>query len=233
MLRKLFSGLLVAAGLLCTSAVWGQEAYTTKAINLRAGPDRSYPLVAQLGPGTPVTVAGCESDYRWCDVIYGDVRGWVYAKSLQYAYENRQVPIYGYGAAIGLPIVTFSLFSYWDSYYRGRPFYRDRPRWENRTYRPGPAFVAPGRPRPPQFNQPRPGQPQFHPGRPVDPQYRPPRPERPQGQPIRPDRPQGQPPRPERPQGQPSRPERAQGQPGGHEGNRPGPGPGGERRNER
>jgi uncharacterized protein YraI len=214
MMRMRFSGFFIAAGLLCSAAVCAQEAYTTKAVNLRAGPDRDYPLVAQLAPGTPVTVAGCVSDYRWCDVIYGDTRGWVYANSLQYPYQNQQVPIYGYGAAIGLPIVTFSVLSYWDSYYRSRPFYRDRPRWENRPYRAGPRFVAPPRVREQQFRQPRPIPPQIRPVRPVQPQYRPPRVERPLAQPQM------------RPQVQPHvRP------PGGHEGNRPAPG--GERRTDR
>jgi uncharacterized protein YraI len=216
MMRKRFSGFFIAAGLLCSAAVFAQEAYTTKAVNLRAGPARDYPLVAQLAAGTPVTVAGCVSDYLWCDVIYGDVRGWAYAQSLQYAYQNRQVPIYGYGAAIGLPIVAFSVLSYWDNYYRDRPFYRDRPRWENRPYRAGPGFVAPLRAREPQYRPQRPVQPQYRASRPVEPQFRQPRIERPQVQrPQQIQRPQQVQPQ-MRPQVQPQmRP------PGGREGNRP------------
>ena len=33
-----------------------QEAHSIKAVNLRAGPARDYPLVASLGPGTPLAV---------------------------------------------------------------------------------------------------------------------------------------------------------------------------------
>lgn len=209
MMRMRFSGFFIAVGLLCSAVVFAQEAYTTKAVNVRAGPAQDYPLVAQLAAGTPVTVAGCVSDYLWCDVIYGDIRGWVYAKSLQYAYQSQQVPIYGYGAAIGLPIVTFSILSYWDNYYRSRPFYRDRPRWENRPYRGGPGFVAPPRAREPQYRPQRPVQPQYRPSRPVAPQYRPPRAVEPQTRPPRVERPQVQ---------APAR------QPGVREGNRPSPG---------
>jgi uncharacterized protein YraI len=224
MMRMRFSRFFIAASLLFSATVCAQEAYTSREVSVRAGPARDYPLVATLAPGTPVSVAGCETDYQWCDIIYGDIRGWVYAKGLQYDYQSRRVPIYGYGAMIGLPIITFSVLSYWDNHYRSRPFYRDRPRWENRPYRGGPGFVGP-RPREPQFRQPRPVEPQFRqprsveplvrPPRAADPQFRPPRVERSQGQP--PARPQVQP--PARPQvQQPARP------PGVAPGNRSAPG---------
>lgn len=218
-MRLRFSGFFIAMGLLCSAAVWAQEAYTTTQVNVRAGPAQDYPLVAQLAPGTPVTVVGCVSDYSWCDVIYGDIRGWAYANSLQYAYQSQQVPIYGYGAAIGLPIVTFSILSYWDNYYRSRPFYRDRPRWENRPYPGRPGLVQPLRPREPQYRPPRQVEPQYRPPRPVAPQYRPPRTGEPRVRPQRPADPQYRPPRVDRPQLQP--PTRPQ---GGPQVNRPAPG---------
>ena len=66
-------------------------------------------------------VFGCLSDYRWCDVSYGPNRGWVYAGFLSYTYQNRPVVIYQSGSVIGFPIITFSIGTYWDTYYRGRP----------------------------------------------------------------------------------------------------------------
>lgn len=218
MMRSRLSRFILLGGLLFSAAVCAQEAYTTRAVNVRAGPAPDYPLVATLAPGTPVTVAGCIADYSWCDVYYGDIRGWAYAKGLQYTYESRRVPIYGYGAAIGLPIITFSLLPYWDNYYRSRPFYRDRPRWENHPYPGRPGFVEPPRPREPQYRPPRPVEPQFRPQRPPEPQYRPPQPVQPQARPTRPMEPQYRPPgaadRP--PVQQPQRP------PSGGQGNRPG-----------
>ncbi len=213
MKRMRFFRFIVAAGLLFSAAVCAQEAYTTRQANVRAGPDRDYPLVATLAAGTPVTVMGCVSDYSWCDIVFGEIRGWMYAKSLQYVYENRWVPLYGYGAAIGLPIITFSILSYWDDFYRNRPFYRDRPRWEHRPYPGGPGFVPPPRPREPQYRPPRPDQPQLRPQRPDQPQVRPPRPVEPQYRPPRPAEPQVRPQRQVEPLQRPPQVERSQVQP--------------------
>lgn len=119
-----------------------QSAYTTTGVNVRAGPDASYPLVARIAAGTPVTVGGCLQSYTWCDVYTGNVRGWVYASYLAYPYQSSQVPIYAYGPALGLPIITFSIGSYWDNYYRGRPFYGNRNYWYDRPYHaPAPRFA--------------------------------------------------------------------------------------------
>jgi uncharacterized protein YraI len=139
------SSLLLAA-FLCAipTAALAQEAYTNRTANVRAGPDQTYPVVAQLPPGVGMQVMGCIDGYRWCDVVFGDNRGWVYAGSLSYPYQNGRVPILGYGPTIGIPIITFSIGNYWDSYYRGRPWYRNRgywvdrspPRFRDRSYRP-------------------------------------------------------------------------------------------------
>ena len=131
MLQKSISGMLLAAGLALSTAALAHEAYTTRQVNVRAGPDVAYPVVAILGAGSPVEVTGCVSDYQWCDVIFGDSRGWVFARTLQYVYQSRRVPLYEYGATLGLPIVSFSLFNYWDDHYRSRSFYHDRPRWQH------------------------------------------------------------------------------------------------------
>ena len=138
------SSLLLAAFLCSISAAaLAQEAYTNRTANVRAGPDRSYPVVAQLGPGVALQVMGCIDDYSWCDVVFDDNRGWIYAGSLVYPYQNNRVPILGYGAIIGLPIITFSIGTYWDRYYRGRPWYRNRNYWVNRP--PPPHFRPPQR----------------------------------------------------------------------------------------
>jgi uncharacterized protein YraI len=128
------SSLLLAA-LVCAipSAALAQEAYTNRTANVRAGPDQTYPVVAQLPPGAGLQVMGCIDGYSWCDVVFGDNRGWVYAGSLSYPYQNRRVPILGYGPSIGIPIITFSIGNYWDSYYRGRPWYRNRGYWVDRS----------------------------------------------------------------------------------------------------
>jgi uncharacterized protein YraI len=143
MIRTRFLALVTAAGFALSAAAWAQQAYTTRTANVRAGPERDFPVVATLAPGTPVFVAGCLNDYQWCDVDFGAGRGWVNTRALQSYYQNRVVPLYGYGSTLGLPIVSFSLFNYWDRYYRDRPWYHDRPRWEQRWGGNDRRYVAP------------------------------------------------------------------------------------------
>ena len=124
-----------------------EEAYAAKDVNLRAGPGRDYPLVARIPAGSSVEVAGCLNDYAWCDVIAGPDRGWAYSGSLEYPYEGRRVYILQEGPVIGLPIVTFSVGSYWDNYYRGRPWYGRRSYWVRRPVPQHRVWVRPSGPR--------------------------------------------------------------------------------------
>ena len=137
-------------------AASAQDAFTTQTVNVRAGPDTSYPAVAVLGTGAPVHVMGCLDDWSWCDVIFGDNRGWVYSPYLSYVYQGYRVPFYSYAPAFGIPIISFSVGSYWDRYYRGRPWYGRRDYWEHRQ----PVHVRPSGP-PPRASLPS----QFHEGR--------------------------------------------------------------------
>jgi uncharacterized protein YraI len=145
-------GLLVAGFLILPSAASAQEAVTAKTVHVRAGPAEDYPVVAILPPGFRLLVQGCLSDYSWCDVLLPDNnRGWVHAGNLTYFYQGAHVPILGYGSAIGIGIVMFSIGNYWDNHYRVYPWYRDRPRWIDRPVHPRPPAghrVAPVRPAP-------------------------------------------------------------------------------------
>ena len=131
MQRTHFSKIFLGAVLLWSTVASAHQAWTTRQVNVRAGPDHTYPAVATLAPGHPVKVAGCLSDYSWCDVVFdnGYERGWIPTRRLQYNYGGHRVPLYDYSSSIGLPVVTFSLLGYWDDYYRNRSWYRERPRW--------------------------------------------------------------------------------------------------------
>ena len=118
------AGLLVGPSL--ASAL---TAMTTEPANLRAGPAFDFPVVDSIPDDARVTVHGCVSAYRWCDVSWRDARGWVAGDELAYFYQQRYVPIVEYGPRIGLPVVVFSFDTYWDRHYRGRPFYGERTRW--------------------------------------------------------------------------------------------------------
>ena len=104
-------------------------AMTTEPTNLRAGPASDFPVVDRIPDDARVTVHGCVRAYRWCDISWRDARGWVSGDELAYFYQQRYVPVVEYGPRIGLPIVVFSFDTYWDRYYRGRPFYGERTRW--------------------------------------------------------------------------------------------------------
>lgn len=139
-LIPLFGALLLAA----FGAASAQDAYTSRPMNVRAGPDRDYPLVAQLDAGAPLEVHGCLSDWSWCDVSFDGNRGWIYSGGLSFVYQGERVPLYSYGPSLGLPIITFSLMTYWNDYYRGRPWYAQRDTWAHR--RMPPHMVPRGRP---------------------------------------------------------------------------------------
>jgi uncharacterized protein YraI len=142
-MRRLLTLGLASVLLAIPFATSAQDAFTTRSVNVRAGPDTSYPAVAVLGGGAPVQVMGCLDDWSWCDVAFEDNRGWIYAPYLSYVYQGARVPFYTYAPSFGIPIIAFSVGSYWDRYYRGRPWYGRRDYWERREPRhvrpPGPS----------------------------------------------------------------------------------------------
>src|SRR5436309_15090778 len=78
------------------------DAFTLRDVEVYTGPGSEYPPVATLPPNANVDVAGCLSDWSWCDVIFADSRGWVYAGDLGYRYENRRVAIIECGPRINV-----------------------------------------------------------------------------------------------------------------------------------
>ena len=147
--------LALALGWLPALAPAQQIATTTRQVNLRAGPDRAYPVVAILPWNVQVVVQGCVADYRWCDVAYGPERGWVYAGNLRYAWQEASSPLPAIGAVAGIAILGFVLDDYWGDHYRDRSWYRDRERWVHppRVVRPPRGGVQP---RPPTHVRPAP-----------------------------------------------------------------------------
>ena len=124
---------VAALSLFATTAAFAGQGYVTINVNLRAGPDSGYPDVAMLQGGTPVAIEGCVDGWSWCDVAYGDSRGWVPANYLQQEYQGQRVLVPEYGVRIGIPVVSFVFGSYWDSYYRDRSWYGSRERWSRVT----------------------------------------------------------------------------------------------------
>lgn len=183
MIRRATIAALFALALL-PAAAWAQFAYTNRDVNLRAGPNREFPLVMWVPGGVQVYVNGCIEGWTWCDVTVGDQRGWVYADFLSYDYYGQPVTIVSGGVLLGLPLITFSIGSYWDSWYRYQPWYGNRYYWYNRPptwwYRPPPPppprpIVRPPPPHPPNWHGPGPRPPEYRPQpQPRPPDYRPP-----------------------------------------------------------
>src|SRR6267154_5857776 len=117
---RLFFGVCVLG---LSAAAAAQNAVTTQPVSVYAGPDDSYPPVAQLDADTPIQVMGCLDDWSWCDVAFEDNRGWLYAPDITYAYQGGYVPLYSYAPGLGIPIVGFSLAVYRGSHYPDRAWY--------------------------------------------------------------------------------------------------------------
>jgi uncharacterized protein YraI len=126
----------LAASLVATvaapSLAAAQDAIVTTDLNMRAGPSTSFPVVDVLPESSPVDVHGCVDGYSWCDVSSRGNRGWVSANYLSYVAGGSYVPLIEYTTEIDIPIITYSVGSYWDTYYRSRPWYHERARWSDR-----------------------------------------------------------------------------------------------------
>ena len=140
---------LVAAAMLLPAVAWAQLAFTTQSVNLRAGPDPSFPLVAWVPAGTQVNVFGCINGWTWCDIQVGFNRGWAFAQFLSMPFQNQPIIIGNAGAWLGVPLIAFSVGPYWDIHYRNRPWWGYRNQWVSRP--PPPAWGPPQGPnwRPP------------------------------------------------------------------------------------
>lgn len=113
---------ILTVGLPAASA--STAAVSTANVNLRAGPSTSYPVVTVVPAGSRVVTHGCVSSYAWCDIAYGNARGWVSARYIQVVYNGAPVVLTpAVAPAVGLAVVTYNR-AYWDTYYVSYPWYR-------------------------------------------------------------------------------------------------------------
>ena len=110
-------------GFAATAEARSAEGMVTETSKLRAGPDKSFPAIGKVHPHVLVDVRGCTSNWNWCDVVVGHMRGWIRKDNLRIRYHGRSSQVIYAGPRLGLSIVVFDLEDYWDRHYYGRPFY--------------------------------------------------------------------------------------------------------------
>jgi len=118
---------------------------TVRAASIHTGPDEGFPQVRRVARDTRVNIYGCLNDRSWCDVSYGNDRGWINGSDLAAEYQGRRESVATLSGSFRIGTVTFSFGDYWENYYRQRPFYNERYRWEEHyfnQYRPtwGPRY---------------------------------------------------------------------------------------------
>jgi uncharacterized protein YraI len=137
----------IAAGfLLAAFAVPGaaaaQQAVAMTDLNMRAGPGPQFPIVAVIPGQQGVTIHGCTESANWCDVTWGNERGWAYAQYLAYDMAGQPVIVTQATGRIETPTVSYQTTTYWDQHYRDRPFYSERERYVVTDGSSGAAFGA-------------------------------------------------------------------------------------------
>jgi uncharacterized protein YraI len=144
-MKRTFHLAALGLSLFAIAPVFAADGYVTGNVNLRAGPDTSYPSVVMLPAGAEVAIQGCVDGWSWCDVAAGNERGWVAGDFLQEEYQGQRVLVPEYGMQIGIPVVTFVFGTYWDDNYRHRSWYGNREHWSRITPHYEPASAHRGR----------------------------------------------------------------------------------------
>ncbi len=141
---RIFGAALAFAVLGAATAQAATPGYATANVNMRTGPDTEFPSVGVIPEGDDLYVKGCLRDESWCDVLWDGNRGWVYSEFLAFDYRGEMTPLPDVGLGVfGIPIISFVAHDYWDRYYVGRPWYKDRGRWESFRVRPRVGWHAP------------------------------------------------------------------------------------------
>lgn len=123
MIRTIMGAAMLMGGL-ATPALAAGFAVATSDVNLRAGPSTAYPAVDVVPYGEDVRVHGCLRGRAWCDVSFAGQRGWMSSNYIAFVDGGRRYVGLPAVEAIEPPVISFSFGSYWDNYYRDRPFYR-------------------------------------------------------------------------------------------------------------
>jgi uncharacterized protein YraI len=142
MRRFLLCATAAAALAVPAAAMAAVPGFAITDVNLHAGPGGVYPVVDTLPAGARVRIDGCIGRYAWCNVAWRGEWGWVPGDDLQALYRGRRVLVLDYGPEIDLPIIGFSVDTYWHRHYRHRHFYGRLHDYDHGRYAHGAAGVS-------------------------------------------------------------------------------------------
>ena len=134
--RAFLAGSALAAALVLPSVAAAVPGYTTGNVNVRTGPGTQYQAITTAPAGSGVDILGCMPGRTWCDIVLGNLRGWVSGRYVQEGgavVQQYVVPRY----VAPSPVVRFSFGNTWyddDWRYRDRSRYRHRDR-DDRDHR--------------------------------------------------------------------------------------------------
>ncbi|MDP2620199.1 MAG: DUF1236 domain-containing protein [Hyphomicrobiales bacterium] len=128
-MKNQMAAVALLAALAVPSAAVAQQAYATIDLNMRAGPGPQFPIVSVIRAEEGVTIYGCTESGSWCDVSWGQERGWAYAEYLAFDVAGSPAVVTQVAPDSAPSVVTYQTTTYWDEHYRDRPFYSERQRY--------------------------------------------------------------------------------------------------------
>jgi uncharacterized protein YraI len=105
-----------------TTTVW----FVPGPVDLRSGPDESFPIVASIPSKEHMELEGCLQNWTWCDISWNGQRGWVSGHAIEAIYQNKTSYVADIASTANVPVITYNTGTYWDTHYRTAPFYTQR-----------------------------------------------------------------------------------------------------------
>lgn len=131
-MRNALSLTCLVSATLFASDVQAAVGHTINRFHLFAGPGLDYPRIVTVPDHARIVVHGCLGSFDWCDVSYGDQRGWIDGNGVELRRDGSWYGARRFDQRYRLPRVTFEIGDYWRHHYRQRNFYRDRARYFSR-----------------------------------------------------------------------------------------------------
>jgi uncharacterized protein YraI len=106
--RSLTMATAVAGVLAGSQAALAFAGFANSHLNMRAGPGTNYAIVTVINHNDRLEVHGCLKDISWCDVNWGELRGWAAGEYIDVDESDGIKVLPNAGSEIGIPIVTYT-----------------------------------------------------------------------------------------------------------------------------